>query len=133
MYLNVDLEIRGRERLDALITALAKGLIVVSHHERTRGRSFACLSGPGDFDGTPDVTLRRWARMLGALRGEPRRIFRASRVIASIGLEDDDGMTSTRVVVAPEQLASLARLGVGIEVVVYRRNKQSNAKRVCSK
>ena len=130
MYLNVDLEIRGREPLDALITSLAKGLVVVSHHERTRGRSFAYLSGPGSLDRRPSVTLRRWARLRGALRGEARRVFRASRVIASIGFDDDDERSAIEVVVAPEELATLAELGVGIEVIVYRRKKLKKLKRV---
>ncbi len=126
MYRNVDLELRSRERLDSLVTALADRVLVL-HHSRERRRSFLCLTVHGSgLDRLPGRTLRRWFELLRALRGEPRRLFRASRVLASIGYEADEAH-STAVVVEPADVAALARLGVGIEVVVYARDDRRDA------
>jgi hypothetical protein len=118
VFLDVDLEVRSRERLDALIGALGER-VVVSRHERSRGRSLAYLLS-GCSDPSPTPTLRWWVRWLTALRGEPRRILRASQITVSIGFDHEVGTTSTAVRVAPEDVAALARLGIGIEVVVNR-------------
>ncbi len=120
MYRNVDLEILSREPLDALVAALVDRVLVL-HHSRERGRSVLHLDVNGSgLDRAPGRTLRRWFELLRTLRGEPRRLFRASRVVASIGLEADDA-SSTNVVVDAADVAALARLGAAIEVVVYRR------------
>jgi hypothetical protein len=103
----------------SLIAALGDD-VIVSHHERTRGRSFAYMLTGHGLDRTPAATLRYWARALRALRGEARRVFRASQVIMSIGLDDEQSTSATTVRLAPEEVLVLARLGVGIEVVVYR-------------
>lgn len=119
MYLNTDLEIRGRAPLDVLIAALGDR-VLVSHHSRERGRSFACLmESRSGLDRAPKRTLARWLALLRPLRGAARRALRESRVTMSIGYDADEGaMTSVRL--DAEDVAALARLGVEIEVVVYR-------------
>lgn len=124
-YLNTDLEVRGRLPLDELISALGDK-VSVSHHSRTRGRSFAyLLDRRGGLDRSPRDTLARWIAILKPLRGEARRVLRSSEATLSLGYEAKEASTSARV--APEDVAALARLGVGIEVVMYRYDRMKRA------
>jgi len=119
MYRNVDLEISSLTRLDALREALAESVLVLYEgREGRRWRLHADVNGSGR-DRTPGKTIRRWIEVLTPLRGEARRLFRAARVRASVGV-DAAAAPYTSVVIEAAAVAALATLGVEIEVVVYR-------------
>lgn len=107
----------GREPLEPLLVALEPHVVVL-FHTRAHGRSRASFSLGGLF-AEQNAALRRWVRVIGAVRGRARQVLRKSEVIASIGVEADAGHP-TEVVIRPREVAALARLGVGIELVVYR-------------
>ena len=122
-FLNIDLEVRSRQKLDAIVDALGDRVLVL-HHSRVRGASFLAIETHSRRQNEAHgVVFRRWLALIGTLRGEPRRVLRAARVVASIGVEQEDER-ATSVVIDPEHVRALGRLGIAIEVVVYRAEKK---------
>jgi hypothetical protein len=117
--LNVDLDVRARGRIDALVAALEPEMEV--HHHASGRSSHAYLSYPNWRSGDRAIAraVRRILATLRALRGEPRRLFRRARVTLSIGVETAPGAAKAELTVPAAVVRECAGLGVGVEVVVY--------------
>jgi hypothetical protein len=127
MYLNTDLEVRSSKRLDVLIEALGDR-VFVQHHARV-GREWLLSLSHRDsgLDRSAERTIARWIELLRTLRGQARTALRDARAVASIGV-DEGKAPHTTVRIEAGTTATLARLGVGIEVVVYGRSMQRRGK-----
>jgi hypothetical protein len=115
-FLNVDLDIESRERLDRLADALDS--LTVMFASRTRGKHVLSLEGPWAALSL-DETLRRLAKLISSLSGEPRRLWhRASRRTFNIGL----ACGSRRAPPFPirsSTIEAIAAIAGSIEVTLY--------------
>jgi hypothetical protein len=116
-FLNVDVDVESREPLDGLVAALPS--ISVHLNARKGRKHYLSFAGPWfKNDPTPDEVLRRLTKAIGALRGEPRRLWkRASKREFNLGFEGGERQAAFEL--PSKTIEAVARLGGSIGLTLY--------------
>lgn len=118
-FLNVDLEVRSRASLAALVARL-EGRVVVLSSERLRGVHLARFETLGARTATPDRCIAALVRLVEDLPRPERRLWDgASERVFDIGIQAGRDGQVFRPKIAASTLARVAALGAGIRVTVY--------------
>ena len=128
-YVTVDLDVRSRDRLEALSAALgvSVGLHYVGPEGREQGAHFGVRTFPDEDPSRAILTLASLIRKLpvGARRswdGAHRREF-------NIGIQAAHKPSSFELTIAPKALQAVAALGGTIAVTVYAPKSNGERKR----
>lgn len=114
-FLNVDLDLRDRRGVGAVVRALGPKMVVMNHERK----DFASLELPLLPNQKLVPTLRRWLRVIEALSPAGKKAWRACRSKElSIGIEAVPNRQLVHVV--PLELQKrINALGLEIQIVVY--------------
>ncbi len=120
-FLNVDLDLESWDALGQFVDALPSKVVMFS--ARMRGRYVLSLEL-----GTPglslDQTLRRFAKVISALSGKPRRLWqRATKRCFNIGFECGD-RRAPPFLIQRRSVEAIAALGASVEITLYPQEKQ---------
>jgi hypothetical protein len=116
-FLNVDVDVESREPLDGLVAAMSSTSV---HLNARKGRKHYLSFSAAWFknDATPDEVLRRLTKAIGALRGEPRRLWRnALRREFNLGFDGGDRQAAFEL--PSKTVEAVARLGGSIGLTLY--------------
>jgi hypothetical protein len=116
-FLNVDVIVASRERLDALVAAMPS--MAVLHNVRHGRKYFLAFEGPWFNNGpTPDEVLRRLTKAIAALRGEPRRLWRGA-LKREFNLGFDGGERQAAFELPSKTIEAVAKLDGSIGLTLY--------------
>jgi hypothetical protein len=120
-FRNVDLDLESREPLGRLIDALP---VIVLFPARMRGKYMLSLEDSG-ANLTLDQTLRRLAKMISSLSGEPRRLWRrATKRSFNIGFACGS-RRAPPFSVQSATIQAVAAVGASVEVTLYPPHKRA--------
>jgi len=120
-FLNVDLDLESRDGLGQFVDALPS--MVVMFNARMRGRYVLSLE-LGAHGLSLDQTLRRFAKVISALSGKPRRLWqRATKRCFNIGFECGD-RPAPPFLIQRRSVEAIAALGATVEITLYPQEKQ---------
>lgn len=117
-FLNVDLEITSRSRLDPLLAELGKLVCVVQAH-RVRGRNILTLESCRSHRG-PDGAVHALCSAIERLSPASKRLWKAARKEFDIGYDLEVSGRSARVTLRPDTLKRIAALGGRLTFTFYR-------------
>jgi hypothetical protein len=121
-FLNVDLDLESREPLGRLSDALPSVIVMLS--ARIGGKYVLSLEGSGS--NLPlDQTLRRLAKMISSLSGEPQRLWRrATKRSFNIGFACGSRRGPT-FSVQSATIQAVAAIGASVEITLYPPRKRA--------
>jgi hypothetical protein len=126
-FLNVDVDVESREPLDDLVAAMPS--MAVLRNLRIGRKYYLSFEGPWFKNApTPDEVLRRLTKAIGALRGEPRRLWRTA-LRREFNLGFDGGEDQIAYEIPSNTVESVARLGGSIGLTLYPIYEPSPKKR----
>ena len=126
VFLNVDLDVESREALGQFVDALPSLVVMFSARMRRRHVLSLELAVPGL---SLDQTLRRFAKMISALSGKPRRLWqRATKRCFNIGFECGD-RRAPPFVIPSAAVEAIAALGGSLAITLYPRERQRSVTR----
>ena len=118
MFLNVDLDLKSKQPLDALLAALDDKVIVL--YQGSERRRYVASLEVVPARKSADSTINEFVRLLKGLRGNARRQWtQATRRIFNIGIEAPATGPFTTTI-EPETVAALAALDAEIVITTYR-------------
>ena len=117
-FLNVDLDIISRAKLDSLARDLGKKVIVL-HSGPMRRQHFLVLESSRSRKG-PDATIHALCSAVERLSPAARRIWTAARKDFNVGNELRASERSFRFTLRPDTLERVATLGATLTVTCYR-------------
>jgi hypothetical protein len=121
-FLNVDLEIRSRAKLDALVAAMSDAVFVLFSGSVGRSGWLLNLEFGGNCAATPDAYLNALCNLIEHLPPAARRLWdRASKKCFDIGWESIPADRASAFSIAPATLQRIAGLGATLAVTCYRR------------
>jgi hypothetical protein len=119
-FINVDLDVRAKTDLAALVPAFEPGAYVLGC-TKVKGGYFANWELAGQ-PLEPNIAIRRFVKLIEALAPKTRAIWnRASKREFSIGVEAGRLPASTEFALNPSTLKLAAGVGAGVVFVVYVR------------
>lgn len=117
-FLNVDLEITSRLRLDPLLAEIGKRLCVL-HAGRVRGRNIlileSCKSHPG-----PDAAVKALCLVIERLSPASKRLWKTARKEFDVGYDLYPSERSARVILRRDTLERITSLGANLTLTLYR-------------
>lgn len=117
-FLNVDLEIESRRRLEPLIEALQRGAMVIN--ERREGSCYIAVLELLAQPAGPNEAIRRFARLIERLPAPARRIWDASRRRDfDIGIELGAGRNASAIELSAQTVRLVASFGGRIVLTCY--------------
>jgi hypothetical protein len=120
-FLNVDLDVISKTKLDALARALGKRVIVL-HNGMMRRQHVLVLESSRSHKG-PDATIHALCSAAESLSPAARRLWTASRKDFNIGYELRFAERSLHFTLRPDTLHRVAMLRATLTVTCYRFNE----------
>lgn len=117
-FLNVDLELESRRKLDPLIEAFG-GRVMVLHKDLRRGYHYAIFEVSAQSRG-PNATIRAFVKLVERLPAEARALWNAARRRDfDIGIDIGKGRHVPVVALSPDTVRSASGVGASILVTCY--------------
>jgi hypothetical protein len=116
-FLNVDLDIISRSKLDPLATAMGKRVIVL-HSGPTKKQHLLVLESSRSHKG-PDATIHAFCAIIESLPPEARRVWTAAKKVFNVGYELRFAERSLSFTLRPDTLQRLSALGATLTVTCY--------------
>lgn len=117
-FLNVDLEIASRDRLDVLAADMGKKVIVL-HSGPIQGKHVLVLESCRSHKG-PDEAIHALCSVVERLSPRARRLWSGARADFDVGYELRSSEPSSRFTLRPKTLQRVAALGATLTVTYYR-------------
>lgn len=131
-FLNVDLDIRSRSRLDTLVDAF--GRTVFALHVGRESGHFAAHLETTRASSDPDQLIRRFVALVRQLPPAERRLWdRASHREFNVGIQASTAPASYELHLEPSTVADAASVNAGIGVTVYGSALADRASRAASR
>jgi len=118
-FLNVDLEIQSASKLDSLVAAMGKQVVVLHSGPGSAKRYLLALESSREHKG-PDATIHALCATVEGLPPTVRRIWNASRREFDVGYELRASERSSRFSLRPDTLERISKLGATLTVTYYR-------------
>ena len=115
-FLNVDLDIRVRGDLSALVAAMGRDVWVI-HEERHRGRHWVRLSLIRPR--SPEYAIRKLTRIMVKLPVSVRRTLRKATKEFDLGIEGGFEPQSTEWTLAPDVVQAVGAFGARMRITIY--------------
>jgi hypothetical protein len=118
-FLNVDLDIISKSRLEPLVAALGKKVIVL-HVGRERSRYSAHLELSRQFPNSADQTTRALAALVSRLPEPARKLWNRAQVKDfNIGIQGGAKPYSSEFPLSAQTMDAVVKLGARVVVTVY--------------
>ena len=119
-FLNVDLEIHSASKLDSLVAAMGKRVVVLYSGAGTVRRHLLTLESSRQHKG-PDAAIRALCAAIEHLPPAARRLWNAARKEFDVGYEWPTSERSTRVILRPDTIERISKLGAALAITYYAR------------
>ena len=124
-FLNVDLEIESSRPLNSLAEEMGSAVLVL-YSGPSKGKWHLLALESSRWPHTADATVDSLCSVIEKLSVGGRRLWKsARRRVFDVGYELPDGARAVRVVMKPEALARIARLGATVAFSCYREPNDS--------
>jgi hypothetical protein len=117
-FLNVDLEVRGREDLQWLIDEFGEDVVNL-HHGQIQGYFIATFES-GVVRGDPDALIGYFCNLVENLPAEARQKWdRLFSKVFDLGYDSGLGPKSWQSDLRPETVEAVARAGASLRITIY--------------